>query len=165
MRIVYLTSWLAVVAAALVAVGAPSAGGSKAAAAAKCNPGATTVGGILWVQYCGPGRATVRFSGKTVRFASGRCVTRKGVKFLKLGRQATPANAKTKYWELTTRVGRDGLVRKDVFVEWWLGKKHYQVDTDTIRMRFKNKRSQGTFTGRLIVGGKGAVSGSYHCST
>ena len=164
MRIAYVTLCLAVIAAALVAVGASSAGGSKAAAAAKCDPGASTIGSTVWIQYCGPAKATARFSGRTVRFSSGHCITRKGVKFLRLGRAPlSGSSTKTKYWELTTKTGRDGLVRRNVFVEWWLGKKHYQVDADTIKMTFKNKRSQGTYTGRLIVGGKGRISGSYHC--
>jgi hypothetical protein len=166
MRITYvrLTLALAVVAATLVTVGAPSAGLVTSARAAKCEEGPVNINGRLWVLYCGPAKATVRFSGRTVRFVSGRCITRNGVKFLYLGRRPFRGLApSTKYWELTTKTGRDGVVRNNVFVEWWLGRKHYVIDQDTIKMTFKNKRNKGTYTGKLISGAKGKASGSYSC--
>ena len=172
MRIAYVTLCLAVIAAALVAVGASSAGGSAVAAAAKCDPGAVRRGGVVWVQYCGPGRATARFSGRTVRFTSGRCITRKNVKSLFLGAHPLRGfSPKTKYWELVTQVGRDGVVRKNVFVEWWLGKTHY-VLVPPIKMTFRASRTRGTYTGKLqsevptkpgVFRNLGTASGSFTC--
>jgi len=60
-----------------------------------------------------------------------------------------------KTWPLVYRSGS----RKEAFVEWWLGKKRYLLGN--IRMTFKNKQHQATYTGTLLTGGKGKASGSF----
>jgi hypothetical protein len=164
MRITYrrLTLGLAVLAAALVAAAVSSAGSTTATASAKCEEGPVKINGTWWVQYCGPATATARYSGKAVRFTSGRCVTRRRVKILYLGRRVFRGlSPKTKYWELVAAPRRDGVQRKDVFVEWWVGKTHYILGN--IKMTFKNKQTQGTYTGQLLLGGKGKATGSFKC--
>jgi hypothetical protein len=161
---------LAALAAASSAVGASNAGSSSPAASVACSKGLNTINGRLWVQYCGPSKATVRFSAKTVRFASGACITRNNVKLLRLGKRPLRGVAPgTKYWELTTAVGPDGVARKQVFIEWWLGKVHYMM-VAPMKMTFRGNRTRGTFTGKLLSGTKptvfrnrGTASGSFRC--
>jgi hypothetical protein len=151
-----------VIATALIAAGVSSGGSTLGGASAKCDDGTVTINGRVWIQYCGPAKATARFSGKTVRFANGHCITRNNVKFLFLGKRPFRGlSPKTKYWSVTTTVGPDGATRKNVVVDWWLGPKHYVVGN--LKMTFKNGRKQGTYTGRLLSGGKGPTSGSYSC--
>jgi hypothetical protein len=165
LRCLTVATCLAVVAVTLVASSASGAGRVTAAPAAKCKEGVVQVNGRSWVQYCGPATATVRFSGRTVKFASGRCQTRKpsGVLILYIGKRPLRGTSpKTKYWEHVSHPNGDGVQRKDVFVEWWLGKKHYVLGN--IKMTFKNKQKQATYTGQLLSGGKGTASGSFRCS-
>jgi hypothetical protein len=159
MRIAYrrLTVILAMMAIALVAATA------SVGSAAKCEPGPFRAGGKFWVQYCGPATATAKLAGKApVKFASGTCIKRQGVMILYLGKRIfRGSDPKTKYWEFVGALRGDGVYRKDVFVEWWLGKKHYMLGN--IRMTFKNKQTQATYTGKLLLGGTGPVSGSFKC--
>jgi hypothetical protein len=154
-----LTLSLAAVAVALVAATASS--GSTA----KCEEGPGKSGGRLWVQYCGPATATVKLAGKpSVKFASGHCIKREKVMILYLGRRPFNGTAlKTKYWEFVGAVPGDGVYRKGVFVEWWLGKKHYVLDERNTKMTVKNHQRQATFAGKLLLGGKGTASGSFKC--
>jgi hypothetical protein len=83
--------------------------------------------------------------------------------FLYLGRRIFRGkDPKTKYWEFVGAPKRDGVYRKDVFVEWWLGGKHYILGD--IKMTFKNKQRQATYSGKLVLGGKGTATGSFRCS-
>ncbi len=159
-----LVACLGIAAVALVSAGAPSAGVTASSVAAKCEEGLAKSGGKLWVQYCGPATATTKLAGKApVKFASGHCIKRKGVMILYLGRRPfNGTDAKTKYWEFVGTTRGDGVYRKDVFVEWWLGRKHYMLGN--IKMTFKNKQRQATYTGTLLLGGKGQASGSFRCS-
>jgi hypothetical protein len=131
---------------------------------AKCEPGPVRAGGKFWVQYCGPATATAKLAGKApVKFTSGSCIKRDGVMILYLGRHILiGADPKTKYWEFVGVLRGDGVYRKHVFVEWWLGKKHYILDN--IKMTFTKKQTQATYTGKLVLGGKGTASGSFKCS-
>ena len=153
---------LAVVAVALFAGSA-----SSTSLAAKCEEGPVKVNGVWWVQYCGPATATAKFSGKTVRFTSGHCIRRKGaggqfVRILHLGRYSmVSVSPKTKYWELTSVMKGDGVYRNGVFVEWWLGARHYILGD--IKMTYKKKQTQGTYTGTIFAGGKGKASGTFKC--
>ena len=160
MRITHrrLTVSLAIIVTALAAATA-SAGSS-----AKCEEGPYRSGGKLWLQYCGPATATAKLAGKApVKFASGHCIKRRGVMLLYLGkRPLRGTDPKMKYWEFVGTTGGDGVYRKDVFVEWWLGKKHYMLGN--ITMTFKNRQRQATYTGTLLLGGKGKASGSFRCS-
>jgi hypothetical protein len=130
----------------------------------KCEPGPFNSGGKFWVQYCGPATATAKLAGKApVTFTSGSCIRRKGVMILYLGKRIFRGkDAKTKYWEFVGALRGDGVYRKDVFVEWWLGKKHYLLGN--IKLTFKKKQTQATYTGKLLLGGKGTASGSFRCS-
>jgi len=156
-----LTSSLAVMAVALVAATAST--GSNA----ECEEGPVKTGGKWWIQYCGPATATAKLAGKApVKFASGHCVTHRGVMLLYIGRRAFRGlDSKTKYWELVAEAKGDGVYRtgsrKEAFVEWWLGKKRYLLGN--IKMTFKNKQRQATYTGTLLTGGKGKASGSFKC--
>jgi hypothetical protein len=159
-----LVACVGIAAVALVSAGAPSAGVTASSVAAKCEEGLATSGGKLWLQYCGPATATAKLAGRAaVKFASGHCVKRKGVMILYLGRRPfNGTDAKTKYWEFVGTARGDGVYRKGVFVEWWLGKTHYIVGH--MKMIFKNKQRQATYTGKLVEGGKGTASGSFKCS-
>jgi hypothetical protein len=150
-------------AVALIAATASSAGLTVGGASAKCEEGPVKSGGKWWIQYCGPATATTKLAGKApVKFASGHCVKRRGVMILYLGRRIfRGTDAKTKYWEFVGATRGDGVFRKDVFVEWWLGKKHYVLGN--ITMKFKNNQRQGTYTGTLLSGAKGKATGSFKC--
>ena len=156
-------AYLFVLAAAVVAAGAPSAGLATPSTAAKCEEGPTKVGGTWWVQYCGPATSTARFSGKTVRFSSGSCkTTQRGVLILYIGRRTFRGlSPKTKYWELVSVKKGDGVYRKDVFIEWWLGKTHYVLGD--LKVTFRNGMKQATYTGTLLSGAKGKASGTFKC--
>jgi hypothetical protein len=150
---------LAAVAVALVAATASS--GSTA----KCEDGTGKSGGRLWIQYCGPATATIKLAGKApVKFTSGHCIKREKAMILYLGRRPFTGTAlKTKYWEFVGVVRGDGVYRKGIFVEWWLGKKHYVLDERNTKMTVTNKQKQGAYTGKLLLGGKGTASGSFKC--
>ena len=108
-----------------IIVTALAAATASAGSAAKCEEGPYRSGGKLWVQYCGPATATAKLAGKApVKFASGHCIKRRGVMLLYLGkRPLRGTDPKMKYWEFVGTTGGDGVYRKDVFVEWWLGKR------------------------------------------
>jgi hypothetical protein len=161
-------AFLAAIGAALVAASAPGASVATPAAMSKCKPGVTG----NWVQNCGPGAATARFSGKVVRWTSGSCRTLDGVLRLHIGRYPqTGLSPKTKYWEHTSTALRDGVYRKGVYVEWWMGKTQY-VLVPPMKVTYRNNLKRGTFTGRLksALGGvltsfrdRGKASGTFHC--
>jgi hypothetical protein len=159
MRIAHrrLTVSLAIIVTALAAATASTG------SATKCKEGTATSGGKLWIQYCGPATAITKQAGKApVKFTSGHCIKRKGVMILYLGRRPfSGTDSKTKYWEFVGTLRGDGVYRKGVFVEWWLGKKHYMLGN--ITMTFKNNQRQATYTGKLLLGGKGTASGSFRC--
>jgi hypothetical protein len=159
MRITLRRLTLSLVAVAVALTAATASSGSTA----KCEEGIGKSTGRLWIQYCGPATATVKVAGKApVKFASGHCINREGVMILYLGRRPFNGTAlKTKYWEFVGAVRGDGVYRKDVFVEWWLGPKHFMLGN--IKMTFKNKQRQATYTGKLLLGGKGTASGSFKC--
>jgi hypothetical protein len=164
LRRVTVVACLAALAVTLVVASASGAASAPSAAAAKCDPGPTKISGKWWLQYCGPATSTVRFSGKTTKFTSGTCSFRSktGVLLLYIGKRDFLAESpKTKYWELLAALKGDGVYRKDVFVEWWLGKTHYVLGN--IKMTFKNKQKQGAYTGRLLTGGKGTATGTFKC--
>ncbi len=97
-----------------------------------------------------------------MKFTSGKCIKREGVMILYLGRRIfRGTDPKTKYWEFVGELRGDGVYRKGVFVEWWLGQKHYILGN--IKMTFKNKQRQATYTGKLVAGGKGTATGSFKC--
>jgi hypothetical protein len=154
-----LTLSLAAVAVALTAATASSGSTNK------CEDGARKTGGRLWIQYCGPATATVKLAGKApVKFTSGHCIKREKVMILYLGRRPFIGTAlKTKYWEFVGAVPGDGVYRRGVFVEWWLGKKHYVLDERKTKMTVKNNQRQATFAGKLLLGAKGTASGSFKC--
>ena len=151
---------LACVGVALIAATASA----TASSTAKCKPGPVRSGGKFWVQYCGPATATTKLAGKApVKFTSGTCIKRQGVMILYLGKRIfRGTDPKTKYWEFVGALRGDGVYRKDVFVEWWLGRKHYMLGN--IKMTFTKKQTQATYTGKLLLGGKGTASGSFKCS-
>ena len=61
-----------------------------------------------------------------MKFSSGTCIKRQGVMILYLGRRIfRGTDPKTKYWEFVGVCAATASIRKDVFVEWWLGRKHY----------------------------------------
>jgi hypothetical protein len=169
---------LAAVAAACSVVGASSAGSSSLSMADACKKGLKTINGKLWVQYCGPAKATARYLGKTVRFSSGTCLRRTQIKgnevlAAALGRRIFRGWASgTKYFELASRLRGDGVYRKDAFIEWIVGRTHYVV-VQPLKVTFKNQQRTATFSGKLqsetaakprVFRNRGTVTGTFSCA-
>lgn len=153
---------LAVIATALVAASAPNAGPATSLSSVKCKPGLKKVSGTWWVQYCGPASANVRFSGKTMQFVSGSCKVQRGILLLYIGKRVfRGTSSKSKYFELIAAAKGDGVYRSDASIEWLAGKTHYIVGS--LKVVFRGGQKRGTFSGRLVAGGKGAASGSFKC--
>ncbi len=153
---------LVVVATALVSAAALSAGSETPASSTKCKPGLTKVSGTWWVQYCGPASASVRSSGKTTLFTSGACKVQRSILLLYIGRRPfRGTSSKTKYFELLAGAKGDGVYRSDVSIRWVVGKTRNLVGD--LKVVFRGGQKRGTFSGRLVSGGRGKVSGSFKC--
>ena len=73
---------------------------------------------------------------------------------LYLGRRTfRGTDPKTKYWEFVGELRGDGVYRKDVFVEWWLGQEalHARQHQDDLQ----EQAAAGDLHGNARAGGKG----------
>jgi hypothetical protein len=157
-------------AAALVLALAASSGAASRRAA--CTPGIVKFGGVTARVFCGPAKATLKASGKTLRFSGGSCERTGTYVTVNIGTVVLGQTTKRKpdYFGLdvgayagasTKPATHDGVYRGGVIAADFAGKA-YLVRGDTARITLAGGRTRGTFTSTLLFGG-GSVSGTFSC--
>jgi hypothetical protein len=113
--------------------------------------------------FCGPAKATVKFSGKSIEFRNGTCqLSKRGTFSVNVGR-ATLGRAKPKftYFGISiSKARRDGTYKGAAIGFQWR-RKSYSVLGNTVKLR--DRHTRGTFSGRLGRAGSARVTGSFSC--
>jgi hypothetical protein len=149
-----------VVSAATVGALATSAVPSRLA----CTPKVVTVKGHPGVVECGPATATVKFKGKTIRYAGGSCKKSGPLLSLYIGTHVTGGGSNHLFYLLLEKPA-GSYTPKTGLIGIQLAYASYHWDTGTLKVKAGGK--SGTFRGTLVkfpqTKSSGAFSGSYSC--
>jgi hypothetical protein len=140
------------------------------AAAAKCNPGVHTHGGVESRTFCGHASAHVTLAGKTLTIKGGECLKTSNYFTINIGTIVLSGNPPNKpdYFGITVGkvpggggkpAGKDGTYTGGA-VAFVAQHKSYAVRDPAVVLA--GNRSKGSFSGSLFTGGQ--VSGVFSCS-
>jgi len=148
-----------------------AAAAAPAGARTACTPGTKTVNGATERTFCGAAKATVHAGSKTFSFSGGQCTKAPAYVTVNIGTVVLGMTSKPKpdYFGLDvgklpggggTPASHDGT-NTSVVLAIDSGGKGYVVTG--ARVTLKGNRTRGTFTGTMLGGPGGTVTGSFSC--